>query len=90
MTTPQLVTARRPRSIIGGQWTVDTWATACACGVEVHLLRRGKLTLLPNGHRCKYWDAQEDQKCTIRAMEACGIRVTEGEAAKRLDDARRP
>lgn len=79
---------KKKRSLLDGQWTLDTFATTCACGIEVYLLRRGKLVLIPTGHKCQYADFQQLEKRTIRAMETVS-RVLPEEARKRLDDARR-
>jgi hypothetical protein len=75
------------KSILDGKWTVDPCDTTCACGRPVTMLRRGKLALLPRGHRCRYRERQDDVVRTIRAEETV-VRVTEGEAARRLREAR--
>jgi len=68
------------------KYTMDTHETVCKCGEKIHLTRRGPIALIPHGHRCPAKEIQDAVLRTIRAEEACGIKITLSEVARRLRD----
>jgi hypothetical protein len=67
-----------------GAFTQDTFSSICLCGKPVYLLRRGPITLIPKGHRCKFRSLQEQILKTIQLEESVGIRYTKLDVAKKL------
>lgn len=74
------------------QFSLDAHASACpGCGGTVHFLRRGRIRLLPRGHRapdggvCPQLAHQDGVLRTARRCHDAGVRqYTEAELVKAL------
>ena len=80
---------KKKKGVLDGRFTSDPVKSTCLCGKPVHYLRKASICLIPNGHKCKYRNAQRDEVRTIKAEESAGVNVTLGEATRRINGALR-
>ena len=80
---------KKKKGVLDGRFVSDATPHNCTCGKPVHFMNKGNIRLIPNGHKCKYRDAQRKQVDAIRAEEAAGVTLTNNEAAFRINGALR-
>lgn len=80
----------RRTSWVKVRFTVDTFPSACGCGTASHLLRRGRVALLPKTHRaldgsvCPRLEWQQTVMRTEKAFGCIGLPSTEAELSRKL------